>query len=165
MVYEYNRDAVLAYAQQWALSRNPEYFDFAGIGGDCTNFASQCVYAGAPVMNYTPDIGWYFINIDNRSPSWSGTNAFYNFMTTNTGEGPFAEERTLDGLELGDIIQLANSNGEYYHTLVLTGIRYTVFGRRYFVSAHTRDVYMRRLNSYNYADLRGIHILGYRSGM
>ena len=48
----YNRDAAVAYAEKWALSRNPAFYNFSGIGGDCTNFASQCIYAGSGVMSY-----------------------------------------------------------------------------------------------------------------
>ena len=50
----YDRAKAVAYAERWALSRNPRYYDFEDIGGDCTNFASQCIYAGAGVMNWTP---------------------------------------------------------------------------------------------------------------
>ena len=53
----YNREAAVAYAHRWAYFRNPAYFDYSGIGGDCTNFASQCVFAGAGVMNFTPTYG------------------------------------------------------------------------------------------------------------
>ena len=55
----YDREAAVAYARRFALSRNPAYYDFSDLGGDCTNFASQCIYAGAGIMNYTPTFGWY----------------------------------------------------------------------------------------------------------
>ena len=77
---DYNRRAAVAYANRWALSRNPEYFDYSGIGGDCTSFASQTVYAGTGVMNYTGDTGWYYINANDKSPSWTGVDYFYNFI-------------------------------------------------------------------------------------
>lgn len=48
----YNRESVYQYAKNWAFSRNPKYYNFDSIGGDCTNFASQCVYAGCNEMNY-----------------------------------------------------------------------------------------------------------------
>ena len=41
----YNREEAVSYARKWALGRNPAYFDFQKLGGDCTNFASQCIYA------------------------------------------------------------------------------------------------------------------------
>ena len=56
----YNRDAAVAYARKWALGRNPAYYDFQDVGGDCTNFASQCIYAGARTMNFTSVFGWYY---------------------------------------------------------------------------------------------------------
>ena len=46
---EYSLDikAEVNYARKWAFSRNPAYYDFENIGGDCTNFVSQCLYADA----------------------------------------------------------------------------------------------------------------------
>lgn len=88
--FEYDRRAAFEYARMWAFRRNPRYYNFDGIGGDCTNFASQCIYAGAAVMNFTPTFGWYYIDINNRAPAWTGVEYLYNFLTDNEGEGPFA---------------------------------------------------------------------------
>ena len=55
----YDRFRAVAYALRWALSRNPRYYDFEDIGGDCTNYVSQCLFAGCGVMNYAPENGWY----------------------------------------------------------------------------------------------------------
>lgn len=60
----YDRRRAVEYALRWALSRNPEYYNFDNIGGDCTNFVSQCLYAGCRVMNYSGDDGWYYIDLD-----------------------------------------------------------------------------------------------------
>ena len=68
----YDRSAAVRYAARWAYGRNPAYMNFTGIGGDCTNFVSQFIYAGAGVMNYTPDFGWYYISPDNRAAAWTG---------------------------------------------------------------------------------------------
>ena len=32
----YNRTAAVEYANRWAYFRNPEFYDFSAIGGDCT---------------------------------------------------------------------------------------------------------------------------------
>lgn len=157
----YNNAAAVQYAQRWATSRNSDFYDYSEIGGDCTSFASQCVYAGCGIMNYTPTFGWYYISPDNKSPSWSGVQYFYNFMTTNDGAGPYAEEAPLDALVHGDIIQLARNNS-FYHTLVLTMIKYDGGEREYYVSAHDVDAYRRNLATYSYEILRGIHMLGAR---
>lgn len=77
---EYNRLETVKYAQKWALARNPQYYNFDAVGGDCTSFVSQCVYAGSKKMNYTPNTGWYYINGNNKSPSWSGVEYLYQFF-------------------------------------------------------------------------------------
>ena len=43
---DYNPNNAIAYAQQWAHSRNPNYHDYSNEGGDCANFVSQCLIAG-----------------------------------------------------------------------------------------------------------------------
>lgn len=154
----YNRDKAVAYAKQWAYSRNPEFYDFQELGGDCTNFASQVIYAGCGVMNYTPIYGWYYISLNNRSPSWTGVNQLYTFLTTNTAEGPRGKVVDLSEIENGDIIQLDfNGDGSFDHTPVVVdagaGTPETIL-----VAAHTNDAACRPLSSYNYAAYRPIKI-------
>ena len=81
-ILPYDRGAAVRYAHRWAYDRNPAYYDFSELGGDCTNFASQCLYAGSGVMDHTPTFGWYYISGNQKSPSWSGVPYFYNFLTT-----------------------------------------------------------------------------------
>ena len=114
-------------------------------------------------MNYTPTFGWYYISGNDKSPSWSGVEFFYDFMVNNESTGPYAELAPLDALLPGDIIQLGNQNGRFYHSLVLTMIK-TVRGRRsYYICAHDNDAFQRNLNTYNYASIRGLHIIGART--
>ena len=79
----YNRNNVIEYARKWAYGRNPQYYNFDNVGGDCTSFVSQCIYAGSKVMNYSKQNGWYYINGNNKSPSWSGVKFLHNFLTQN----------------------------------------------------------------------------------
>ena len=85
---QYDRQKVVQYAEKWAFLRNPKYYNFDPLGGDCTSFASQCLYAGSNTMNYTKDIGWYYINGNNKSPSWSGVEFLYKFLINNKSVGP-----------------------------------------------------------------------------
>ncbi len=156
---KYDRNAVYEYAKKWAFGRNPRFYDFNDIGGDCTNFASQCIYAGAGVMNYTPTFGWYYISSNNRTPSWTGVQYLYNFLVGNTGVGPYAEEVPLEKLEVGDIVQLGRATGDFYHSPVIVGFS----NGRILVAAHTYDAFDRPLDSYNFAIARGIHIVGIRN--
>ncbi|WP_167958867.1 amidase domain-containing protein [Anaerosporobacter faecicola] len=153
----YHREATLLYAKRWALSRNPHYFDFEHLGGDCTNFASQCIYAGSNVMNYTPTMGWYYNSIRDRTPSWTGVQYLYNFLVKNKSVGPYAVETDQEHIQPGDIVQLGNSQ-EYYHSPVIVAIE----GGRIYLAAHTIDAYMRPLDTYVYERARFLHIEGVR---
>lgn len=152
----YDRRAAVEYALKWALLRNPEYYSFLDLGGDCTNFASQCVYAGSRVMNYTSDYGWYYINQNDRSPSWTGVEFFYAFMTENRSVGPYADEVDLNFAEPGDVLQLGRDDGMFYHSLVVL----SQFGNETYIAAHSNDALFRPLSSYEYDKIRCIHFLG-----
>lgn len=156
----YNREHAVQYARRWALGRNPLFYNFKGIGGDCTNYISQCVYAGTCAMNFTKTFGWYYFSSDDRAPAWSGVQYLYNFLTGNRGPGPVCEETGLEGLLPGDLIQLGRDDGSFFHTLIITDKD----RGGYLVCAHTHDSLDRRLNSYQYQQIRGIHILGCRQG-
>lgn len=162
----YVRERAVEYALRWALSRNPLFIDFTGQGGDCTNFVSQCILAGSCVMNETLDFGWYYYSPINRAPAWSGVEYFYDFLTgspdfarENGGTGPFGMEVPTQRVLLGDVVQLANAEGDYYHTLIVTGFD----GDDFLVSAHTNDARNRPLSTYNYAAARFLHIMGTRT--
>lgn len=161
---DYKRERAVEYALRWALSRNPLFIDFAGVGGDCTNFVSQAILAGSCEMNETPTFGWYIKSPDDRAPAWSGVDEFFDFMTGSgdfppvlSRRGPFGYVTEKRYAELGDAVQLADSMGEFYHTLMITGFDP---GGEVLVSAHTNDAKDRLLSSYRYADVRFIHIIG-----
>lgn len=154
----YNREKAVSYARRWALGRNPAYFNFDGLGGDCTNFVSQCLYAGAGVMNYTRDTGWYYVNLSERAPAWTGVEFLRQFLVSNRSVGPFATEADRAELRPGDVVQLGDLGGRYYHTLIVTEIAPEIR-----VVAHTFDALDRPLRSYDFAVARNLHILGVRN--
>lgn len=155
----YNREKAVEYAHKWAFGRNPMYFDFENLGGDCTNFASQVIYAGCPTMNYTPVTGWYYIDLNNRAPAWTGVNELYRFLTTNQSVGPKAFETILSDVEIGDIIQLDfNINTHTFdHSPVVVNV-----GERtpetILLAAHTNDSDFRPLSTYPYERFRVLKI-------
>ena len=154
----YNRDTAVVYARRWALGRNPSYYDFEGIGGDCTNFASQCVYAGSGIMNFTPVIGWYYRSSSERTASWTGVEYLYNFLVNNRGVGPYAHTVSLNEAEPGDIVQLGRKDGSFYHSLVIVSESPTIL-----VAAHTYDALNRPLSTYTFDVSRLLHIDGVRT--
>lgn len=157
-VIPYARNAAVAYARKWALSRNPAYYDFHKIGGDCTNFASQCIYAGAHIMNYTPTMGWYYRSSYDRTASWSGVEYLFNFLINNQSVGPYAHVVSQNEIEPGDIVQLGTGGGDFYHSPVITAVNPIIL-----VAAHTDDALDRPLFSYIYGAARFIHIDGVRT--
>ena len=165
LVKPYDRERAVTYAETWALRRNPLFLNFAGRGGDCTNFTSQCLLAGSCTMDFTPDFGWYYRTPEDRAPAWTSVAFFYDFVTEqpvfageNAGIGPFGREVRAREIEPGDFIQLADEAGDYYHTLIITGFE----PNDILICAHTDDALNRRLSTYNYASLRFTHIDGVR---
>lgn len=153
----YDRLAAVDYAEAWAFLRNPRYISFDGMGGDCTNFISQCIYAGCGVMNYTRDIGWYYNSARDRAAAWSGVPYLFRFLTTNKKAGPYGFATPPNRLEIGDIIQLGDDSGKWYHSLLVTG--HAPNGDP-LVATHTYDAFMRPLSSYVYSRSRGVKIAG-----
>ncbi len=160
----YDRRRAVEYARRWALSRNPLFVDFTGIGGNCTSFVSQCIFAGAPIMNYTKTYGWYYISGEDRAPAWSSVDSLYSFLTgapeftaANLGYGPYATDvRNAQQLEVGDVLQLANDSGDFYHTLIISEFT----ADDILVCAHSNDALDRPLSTYSYASVRALHVEG-----
>ncbi|HAH77953.1 MAG TPA: amidase [Ruminococcaceae bacterium] len=154
----YDRARAVRYAEAWALKRNPRYMNFDGMGGDCTNFASQCLFAGCGVMNYARDVGWYYIGPNRRAAAWSGVEYLHRFLVANRGAGPFAVEADPADLRPGDLVQLGTAGGRFYHTPVVVAVA----GGQILVAAHTFDALYRPLSSYSFSALRCLHIAGAR---
>ncbi len=151
---EYLRDRAVAYARKYALVRNPLFYTFEGIGGNCTNFVSQSVLAGSCVMNFTPIYGWFYLSSNRRAPAWTGVEFFYNFMVNNQDVGPYGRVVPIEEAQIGDVIQLQNQDNVFYHTLIITEIR----DGEIYICANSVDSLDRPLSSYDYKALRVIHI-------
>ena len=164
-IEKYNKVDAIKYASKYALTRNPAYYDFSSLGGDCTNFCSQCLYAGSKQMNLTKNLGWYYLSANNRSPAWAGVKQLHNFLVDNIvinkigeGYGPFAETCNIQEVDLGDLVFLANSQGAFYHAMVVVGFK----DKTPLVASHSYDALNKPLTDYNYAQASGLHILGVR---
>ncbi len=159
----YDRRAAVAYANRWAYFRNPNFLDFSNLGGDCTNFASQCLLAGGAVMNYTPTFGWYYIDSNNRAPAWTGVEYLYNFLTNNKDVGPYATDSDISAMRPGDLVQLMLDKDRFQHTPVITEIRGLIpTMNTIYVAAHSQDANCRPLSSYPITRVRFLHIEGIR---
>lgn len=163
LILPYDRFAAVSYAHQWAYGRNPYYYDYEEIGGDCTNFASQCLYAGTGIMNYTPTYGWYYIDPNRKAPAWTGVSYFYNFMTRSMlTPGPVAVQAGLNDILPGDFVQLRFQAEEFGHTPIVVAVGFPPSLENILVAAHSVDADYRPLNSYKFQEIRFLHILGAR---
>lgn len=156
LTYSLNISAEIAYARKWAFSRNPAYYNFDDIGGDCTNFISQCLYAGGAVMNYTRDTGWYYISLRDRASAWTSVHYFYQFVINNKSVGIYGKEVPLSQAQKGDVIQLGM--GKFHHSLLVVDVRQNIP----YVSAHTENAFNQPITAYIYDRIRCLHIIGAR---
>ena len=160
-VISYNRGAAVQYAHKWAYRRNPAFYDYEELGGDCTNFASQCLYAGTGIMNFTPVYGWYYRNANDKAPAWTGVPYFFDFITRREeGIGPFGLESSVDLIKPGDFVQLKFTGNRFGHTPIIVETGSPPELNNILVAAHSMDVDYRPLNTYTIQELRFIHILG-----
>jgi len=159
-IIPYDRRAAIRYAHRWAFGRNPKYYDYENIGGDCTNFASQCLYAGTGVMNFTPDYGWYYVDANNKAPSWTGVEYFYNFMLRGQATpGPFGVQANMSMLLPGDFVQLKLTGDRFSHTPIIVEINGLPTPENILIAAHSFDSDYRPLSTYDFQELRFIHIV------
>ena len=160
-MYPYDRNAAVLFAHQWAYGRNPRFYDYEYLGGDCTNFASQCIYAGSGVMNFTPTYGWYYLDANRKAPAWTGVPYLYNFLTRdNRSIGPLAEPCQLGDLLPGDLIQLSFKGEEFQHSPIVVSVGSPAAPENVLIAAHSYDADNRPLSTYEYRMIRFLHITG-----
>lgn len=161
IMFPYERREAVQYAHRWAYGRNPAFYDYEKIGGDCTNFASQCLYAGSGIMNYIPDYGWYYIDANQKSPSWTGVIYLYNFLVREEQSvGPVGKEVELQEIRPGDVVQLSFDGESYQHSPVVVFADQPKNLSDILVAAHSYDADNRPLDTYEVKKIRFLHIEG-----
>ncbi len=142
---------------------NSNFYNFNSVGGDCQNFASQCIWAGFNGNNdssaifglFRPmdsdDPRWYSAgNSSSYTPSWTGTRAFDTY-TDDTGNGARIEaikhgnyysDIDISSLQLGDEI-IVNGGG---HAIIISDID----SNGAYYSAHNSNSRRVRLSDYTY---------------
>ncbi len=170
----YDRDAAVAYAKELCNKRNynGRWLAYDMYGGNCQNFASQCIYAGGIKMDNRGygESQWKFYSqtlnnkqtASGRSYSWTGVDPFYTYATINRSNGLICQaDLALNYAEKGDVIQV----GAYYewrHSLVVTDVLFDADGslQDIIVASNTADRWNYPLSAYIYTYPRLIHILG-----
>lgn len=148
--------------------RNPNFVDYTNYGGDCQNFASQCVWyglggkyssistGGAPMINATASgssgRAWYSLPNGAHSASWTSVTAFGNYVAAGSSSKLGLVGTIRNGVAyayLGDVIHINDGNGDYYHAYVVTN----AFGNEgsrtpadIYICAHTTDRWNQQLS-------------------
>ena len=95
-------------------------------------------------------------------PSWTGVPYLYRFLIQNQGPGPFASEAVIEAMQPGDVIQLGDENQTFYHTLIVTDTGEIPNTNNILIASHTNDSLRRPLNTYQFMNIRYLHIEGVR---
>ena len=115
-------------------------------------------------MNYTLTYGWYYHSANEKAPAWTGVVYLYQFLTRDVPSvGPICEETDLAHAEPGDIIQLSFENVGFRHSPVVVETDGTGMPEGILLAAHSYDADWRPLSTYEYNNLRVLHITGYYS--
>lgn len=137
--YQYDRLKAVQYAEKWWNSYNPAFKSFEV---DCTNFISQCLFAGgAPMRGYpSRNQGWW-VRGNNWSYSWAVANAL-RIHLANSNIGLRAKEvKSPKELMLGDIICYDfEGDGRFNHNTIVTAKDSEGYP---LVNAHTTNSRMR----------------------
>ncbi|SHG20243.1 amidase domain-containing protein [Ornithinibacillus halophilus] len=116
--FDYNRMAAVRYAERWWNSYNPEFRQF---DVDCTNYISQCLYAGGAPMRGAPNRnqGWWYQG-DNWSFSWAVAHSLRWYLSGSTQGLKGREMNSPEELTLGDVICYDfEGDGRWDHTTIV----------------------------------------------
>lgn len=161
----FSKSAAAAYAKKFATAPVADRL-FYTAGADCTNFVSQCVWAGyggwvaadevktranirnkvrmVPGISYADPDGWYG-GTGGGVSTWESVGSFYQFCSANKPVGPRAQAAnngakwtSLPGAELGSVLQLRSGPiGAYKHSVIVSSIDTKPIGPKETIWNHT----------------------------
>lgn len=167
--HAYNRDKALEYANTYVNKRNSAFTAYDESGGNCQNFASQCINAGGIPMDYKGEQWKHYSSSLNtseeakgRSASFISTTSFYNYAKTNTGYGLVSDpDVNIFYGEAGDIAHVGYKG--YSHAVVVVSQVKDKSGKTIdlLINCNTVSLENYPLLGYVYPNKRLIKILGY----
>lgn len=123
----YQRESAVAYAERWWNEPNPAYENFEV---NCTNYVSQCLFAGGAPMNYTDrrSSGWWYKGYSGNEEQWS-----FSWAVAGSMNQLLANPRTYglraetvyepEALRPGDVICYDwDGNGRVGHSTIVTAL-------------------------------------------
>lgn len=138
--YSYSGGRGTAYANKYAENANPYFYN---AGKDCTNFVSQCIWAGYGGWTSSMSDATMQSNIKNKvrmvpgtwfgggkggggASAWENVDALWNFAVDNTGKGPKASGYNDGGyytdvlpidICVGSVLQKSPDGSDYTHSM------------------------------------------------
>ncbi|WP_449354139.1 amidase domain-containing protein [Virgibacillus natechei] len=143
--FSYDRLAAVQYAERWWNSYNPNYRKF---DVDCTNYVSQCLYAGGAPMRGAPvrEQGWWYED-DNWSFSWAVAHSLRWYLSGSEEGLQGKEVENVAALLPGDIICYDfEGDGRFDHNTIV--VAKDSYGMP-LVNAHTDNS---RMRNWSYED-------------
>lgn len=159
----FNRTAMYNYAYNNYNKRPSQWGNFDGMGGDCTNFVSQIIYAGGAPFDTTGSYTWYYKGMSNRAPSWTSVSSLHNYLVNNDYIGPQGKVDSSNAAyiaAIGDVIQIDfGMDGTYDHSTSIVHHQTSITSQTT-VAAHTNDRWNYPISNYS-GTKRWIHLTGY----
>lgn len=123
---------------------NKYFFDCTYSGGNCQNFASQCVWAGFGGIDtynavnnrqFPMNTDWYGSSDAGNSSSWIATDSFYSYVN-NSSSKIISTRGTINGnfsgiplyMLKGAVLHVNPNSSGYAHAVVITNATGTNFG-------------------------------------
>ncbi len=143
IVHCYSALDAVTYAETWYDGFNPDYTNYSSSGGDCANFASQCVFAGGLKTTTSAQ------TTNSWTPGrtlWTSSSNLRNFLRTVSYATVVDGTKTslnVSNLRNGDLIfyrwngySIENEEYTYHHTGVI----------------YTKDSGVKRVYHHSYSD-------------
>ncbi len=167
----YQRSMAIRYALDWAISPipyHPDFVDFTEMGGDCTNFVSQALWAAAPdsMTNHEAEQigaeGWYYNHMLDRAIAWTWVDGLFLYITQDHQKwegGPQGQQVNLNEVFPGDIIQYDWGTTDFWkHSVMITNTLRQDGTIMHLVAGHSPDVVNYPYTAFNYGEMRYLHI-------
>lgn len=133
--FNYDRAEAVRYAEYWWNDYNPAYRRFED---DCTNYISQCLFAGGAPMRGAPnrEVGWWY-QTDNWSFSWSVAHSLRWYLSGSNQGLKASEVSSAEELMPGDVICYDfQGDDRWDHNTIV--VRKDMYGMP-LVNAHTNN--------------------------
>ena len=143
----YIPEQIQEYCRKYAFSYNPNYYDYSVYGGDCANFASQCLANGglAQYRGSTQYDGWYYdkngtydITYDDISASaWRGALVLLPELSSHYASEMGSVSDGDVNWNVGDLGLVSRTSSGQGHVYICSGKSGSVG----LFSSHTEDRY------------------------